>query len=148
MNIGKVKAMITELRNDVFNYIPIKGAMLKIGGNGIAANPSIIVSYNVASVARTGVGVYRITLNQSTVLGASILSNGVSSIDFIIAPTITSELFSAELVNISALVFDLITKEGVVAGGNKLEFNPYDIIPGDTVSIMSLISFGNKQIGE
>jgi len=148
MNIGKIKAMVTELRNDILNYMPIKGVMLKIGGNGIAANPSIIVAYNIASVVRTGIGVYRITLNQSTALGTSILSNGVSSIDFIIAPTVTSELYSAEIVNISTLIFDLITKEGVVGGGNKLEFNPYDIIPGDTVSIMSLISFGNKQIGE
>ena len=139
--LGKIKAMLSTLRSDIRNNIPIKGLMLSVEGNG-GANPSIITSYNVLSIIRTGVGVYNVTPIQDTYFGISIANNSVITSGFSIAPSITSELFNVDITPGAGNTFDVNVFELTVGLGSKLEVSPYDILPGDILGFNLLINAG------
>jgi hypothetical protein len=139
--LGKLRSMINLVRLDVTNFTPLKGMLLAITGAG-ASNPTIDTKYNVTTVVRTGVGVYRVTAIQGTVFGESLTGNSIILVSHSIQPSAVSEAHFAQLVAVSNTEFDIEVTEMTVGGGNKLEVNPYDIIAGDGVDVSVLINLG------
>jgi len=133
--------MIELLRRDVVNYAPLKGLLLAITGNG-GSDPSIATSYNVLTVTRTGIGVYRVTAIQNTIFGFSIGSNSAIALSHSIQPSVVSEAHFVRVIAVSPGIFDIEVTELTVGGGNKLEVNPYDILSSDGVDVTFLINAG------
>lgn len=143
--LGKLKSMISRLRDDLIDYAPIKGLMLAIEGNG-ASDPTIITGYNIDAVTRTGVGVYEVTLVQNTFYGIAIGDVSVSAIGYTIAPTVTTELYAVSVVSTGALTFDIEVSEVTQGTGNKLDIAPYDIVSGDSVSAALYMNLGGGEL--
>ncbi len=135
--------MVSQLRLDVIAYLPLKAVMLNIEGAG-GANPIIEANYNIDTVVRTGVGVYRITILQATMFGVSIENNGVPNIGNAIQASLSSDAHDIKILTISPTEFDLIVTEIIQGSGNKLEFQPYDIIAGDDVGLTILLTIRNE----
>ena len=147
MNNGKIKSYITKLINNIYNFMPFKAAMLRFEGNG-ASDPTIEVQYNITSLVRTGTGVYRITITRPTFLGVSVSNFTVASITHSIAPSVNSDFFTSEAITVSSTIFDVQVSEVSQGTGNRLDILPYDIVAGDRVHIMLLMSLGNSLPGE
>ena len=143
--IGKLKSMIRNLRADVIDFVPVKAMLIKFEGQG-ASNPTIITEYNILTLTRSGVGVYAGTVDQGTILGQSIFTASVFSSGFVIAPSVGSDFFTLNFVSTGALTFDISVLEVVQGSGNKLDFNPYDILAGDTVSATLLLNLGDGSL--
>jgi len=134
--------MISVLKRDVDDFSIFKGLLLSISGDVATSNPVVNVEFNVASVVRTGIGVYRITAKQSTFFGVPIGVNSIVTISHTIQPTAISEAHFVRLVRVNTITFDIEVTEMTVGGGNKLEVNPYDIISGDGVDTSFLLQLG------
>jgi hypothetical protein len=147
MNNGKIKSYITKLINNIYNFMPFKAVMLRFEGNG-ASDPTIEVQYNVTSLVRTGIGAYRITITKPTFLGVSVSNFTVSSITHSVAPSVNSDFFTSEAISVSSTIFDVQVSEVSQGAGNRLDILPYDIIAGDRVHVMLLMSLGNRLPGE
>lgn len=143
--IGKLKSMISKLRGEVLSFVPVKAMMLKFEGNG-ASNPTIDTQYNVASVTRSGVGVYAGTLTQGTFFGEDIFAESIFTSSFVIAPSLTSDMFIVSFVATGALTFDVSVLEVVQGAGNRLDFNPYDILAGDFISASLYLNLGDGSL--
>ena len=143
--LGKLKSMINILTNEVINFTALKGAMLNIEGAG-AGNPVINDSYNVTSVTRTGVGVYNVVPIQNTFYGLDIFTNSTRAANGVIAPTAASDAHFVELKTGVGSTFDIVITEMVQGVGNRIDFNPYDIIAGDNVTVSVLVNSGLGQL--
>ena len=139
--LGKLKSLITRFKRDVIEFSPLKGFLLSIEGNG-ANDPIIITGYNISTVVRTGVGVYRITVSQATMFGQPIGVNSAIINSHTIQPSIVSEAHFVTLVSVSAGVFDIEATEMTVGAGSKLEIAPYDIVSGDGIAIVAFLNLG------
>lgn len=140
--IGKLKTMVSDLRYRIINMVPIKGLMLSIIGAGTSA-PAIQTSYNVASVTRTGVGVYSVTYQATTFFGTNIATDIIVTSGHVIAPSAGSEFFVVSVTKGVGQTFDITVEEVVVGGGNKLEVQPYDLLATDSVDVSGLINAGH-----
>ena len=134
--------MISNLRGDVKDFSVFKGLLLSISGNIATSDPVVNVEYNIASVVRTGIGVYRITAKQDTIFGLLVGANSIVTISHTIQPSAASEAHFVRLVKVSSITFDIEVTEMTVGAGNKLEVNPYDIIAGDGVDTAFLLHLG------
>ena len=143
--IGKLKSVIEKLRDDIISFVPLKGMMLSIEGAG-ASDPTIKTSYNVTSAARTAIGVYQITLKQSTFFGVLIGSKGVPTLSFDIAPSATSDFFTVEIVEVFSNIFELKVFEVAQGTGNRLDITPYDILVNDNINTTILLNVGNGRL--
>lgn len=95
---------------------------------------------NVSSVVRQSVGVYRITIPQTTIFGVPI-STFVYPIVQVFAPSNTNEYVAAQYGGaISDGVFDFEVSEFYIAGQN-LRVQPYDLQSGDFCTIIGLLNY-------
>lgn len=131
--LGKLKSIVNKLRNEILQFLPFKALMIRVEGAG-ASDPTIQLEYNVGSVVRTGAGVYRLTLKQATFYGIPLLDNSVSTLNYSIAPNVNTDAYYVSLSPISSTEADIEVFEIAQGAGNKLQYIPYDIIAGDTVS--------------
>lgn len=143
--LGKIKSMVTALRAEIIQFLPLKGMAIRVTGND-TSNPSIISSYNVDSVTRTGVGVYRLVLTQETFFGIGILANAVSTINYSIEPSLNSDLFSVQIDVVSLTEFDIKVYEVAQGTGNRLDISPYDIQVTDTISGSFLLNINDGRL--
>lgn len=142
--LGKLKSIINKLRNEVIQFLPLKGLMIRVEGNGLG-NPIIQLEYNVSSVARTGVGVYRLTISQETFYGIPVIPNSVATLTYDIAPNVNTDAYYVALNVISTTVIDVQVFEAAQGAGNKIQYNPYDILAGDTISGSLLFNSGIRE---
>lgn len=136
IEVGKLKTRLYQSVKDYKAWLPSKAALLTIQGNG-AANPTLTNSYNVASATRTGVGVYQVTVTQSTYFTQNLLAQTVFALSKIIAPLTQS--YDVELVVTSATTFDIRVYKFAVVGA-AVQRAAYDLVAGDFVSVQGLYS--------
>jgi len=137
--LGKLKSMINRVALKVArvetgteNFFPAKGVMARFSGN-VLNPPTMITSYNVFPAVRTGVGVYVLLLQQTTILGKTITVDGVFSSDSVIQPTLNTDLFTVTISPVSVGSITINVSEVIQGPGNNLSITPYDIIVGDTI---------------
>ena len=143
--LGKVKSLVSKLRRDVINNVPIKGVMGRIEGNGLS-DPTIITSYNLASVVRTGVGVYRATLQQDTMYGIDLLDTGVYAESHSITSDPNTDLHIVRLVPVSSTEVDIEVYAVEQGLGIRIDITPYDFDVGDSISVGLYINAGNGEL--
>jgi len=105
-----------------------------------AGNPLLTNGYNVASVTRTGVGVYQVTVSQETYFTRNVLSNSVFSISNIIAPLTTS--YDVNVLVTGATTFEIRVYVRAVVGA-AVQRNAFDLLAGDFVSVTGLFSIND-----
>jgi len=132
MSVGKLHSMLENLRRKVIGTTMIKGAMLRLEGNGLS-DPTIITAYNIESLGRTSVGVYRGVIQQSTFQGVELISTGIPTLLEVIAPSINTDAFYVRLAPVTGTDFDIEVFEVAQGLGNKIQYTPYDIIAGDII---------------
>lgn len=138
---GKLKSSIGELQFAVANFTFLKGMALRIEGNG-GSDPDISVQYNIDTVVRQSEGVYRATLTQDTFFGTLIADNSITTVSFSIVNDGDSDGHFVSVAKITDLTFD-ISVVGLIQGtGNRIDFDPYDIVAGDFVDIGLLLDAG------
>lgn len=139
-------ASIADLARRFKATSPTAGCMFRISGNG-ASNPTIISSYNVTSITRTGAGTYRVTLKQSTVYGVGITSLGVLSAFWKIVPTGSTDSFEVTGTVISATQVD-IEVYALTVSGSKIVRTLYDFVSTDFIHVNALVSAGDGTLPE
>lgn len=143
--LGKLKSAISALRDDVVQNFPLKGAMVRIVGNGVG-NPTISNTYNIASVVRTGVGVYRGTMTQGSFYGVDLLTNGVFTSGFTIVASANTDNFLVNFTTVSPGIFDCKVYEISQGAGIRLTITPYDILATDTISCALLLNVNRGRL--
>lgn len=133
--LGKLKSMISQLRSDLYGLMPVKGMAVRLGGAGASA-PSVTNEYNYSAIARVGVGAYRVTLAQDSVYGSLVIDNGFPSVNHVISPTATTDLYTVDVTKVSDSQLDVKVYEVYLGGGFDLVKNPYDLQIGDYVHLM------------
>lgn len=138
--LAKVRSRLFSAVKDYKDWLPAKGALLTIEGQG-AGNPLLTNSYNIASVTRTGVGVYQVTVSQETYFTRNVLSNSVFSISHIIAPLTTS--YDVNVVVTGATTFEIRVYVRAVVGA-VVQRNAFDLLAGSFVSVTGLFSINES----
>jgi len=138
-SLSKVRSRLVSAVRDYKDWLPAKGALLTIEGQG-AGNPLLTNGYNVASVTRTGVGVYQVTVSQETYFTRNVLSNSVFSISHIIAPLTTS--YDVNVVVTGATTCEVRAYVRAVVGA-AVQRNAFDLLAGDFVSVTGLFSIND-----
>ena len=137
--LAKVRSRLVSAVRDYKDWLPAKGVLLTIEGQG-AGNPLTSNTYNVASVTRTGVGVYEVTVSQETYFTRNVLSNSVLTHSNVIAPLTTS--YDVNVVVTSATTFEIRVYVRAVAG-LVVQRLPFDLLAGSFVSITGLFSIND-----
>jgi hypothetical protein len=137
--LAKVRSRLFSAVRDYKDWLPAKSALLTIEGQG-AGNPVLTNAYNVASVTRTGVGVYEVTVSQETYFTRNVLSNSVFSISNIIAPLTTS--YDVNVVATGATTFEIRVYVRAVLG-LVVQRNAFDLLAGSFVSVTGLFSIND-----
>jgi hypothetical protein len=140
IELGKIKSRLYQSTKDYKAWLPSKAALLTIEGNG-AVNPTLTNSYNIASVTRTGAGVYQATLTQSTYFTQNILNQSVFALSKIIGPLAQS--YDVDVVVTSATTFEIrVYRFSVVL--TAVQRAAYDLLAGDFVSVQGLYSINSS----
>ena len=140
IELGKIKSRLYQSTKDYKAWLPSKAALLTIEGNG-AVNPTLTNSYNIASVTRTGAGVYQATLTQSTYFTQNILNQSVFELSKIIGPLAQS--YDVDVVVTSATTFEIrVYRFSVVL--TAVQRAAYDLLAGDFVSVQGLYSINSS----
>lgn len=137
--LGKIKTMITSQYVKVLNYFPLKGCALNITG-AAASNPTIDSSYNIASVVRSGVGTYVVTLSQPTIYGIDVAANSALSLTWNIEPIVTSALFKVDA-SLSSGVITIYVYQITISGLINVRAL-VDILSTDKISLSLIMSGG------
>jgi hypothetical protein len=145
--IGKLKALITKLRHDLVGSVLLKGSALRMEGNG-ASDPILANTYNIASVIRQGVGVYRVQVKQVTFYGVNILDRGTPALSYIITGDPTTDLHSITFQPGSGAAneFDIEVLAVEQGPGNQLSVTPYDLLAGDFVYFSLEVNAGDGDL--
>lgn len=97
--------------------------------------PDVLRSFNVASGSRIGVGVYEFDLTTTSYKGADLLTSAYGTFSHVIAPTLTTTLYSIAGEVVSASKFRIKVYEMTKApSSDSIVATPYDLDIGDTVS--------------
>ena len=137
--LAKVRSRVFSAVKDYKAWLPAKGVLLTIEGQG-AGNPLLTNPYNVASVTRTGVGVYQVTLSQETYFTRNVLTNSIITTSSIIAPLTTS--YDMRTVITSATTFDIMVFQLAVVGA-LVARTPFDLLAGDFLSVNGAFSIND-----
>ena len=143
--LGKIKSMVASLGRSLRYSTPIKGCVVKMTGDTLNP-PTIDSQYNVTSVTRFGIGVYRVTLQQSTMYGTEIYPNGVVTISHNIAPIAATDYFTVSSVYISPTIFEIKSYEVRQGASPALSLVAYDLTPSDTVDLSILLNYGDGRL--
>ena len=141
----KRRTQLGELNAALINYVPLKGLMLQMTGANLL-DPTIVNSYNVTSLTRTGVGTYQITVTQNTFYGLDITTFFVPVFSWVIAPSVTSSLYSVEVVNTGAATFDISVYAIIQGAGTTLARSPYDLLGADSVALSFVLNAGDGSL--
>jgi len=142
LNMGRNVDLLAKELDALRNIFPGKGFTVTLDGNN-SLDPIISNTYNLATVVRTSVGVYRITIAQSTFNGVLIGGIGTIVTSSDISPSLQSDLQIVEVTQIDASNFDVKVQEIIQGAGSSLDALPYDIKPGDRVSVALLLNQGD-----
>lgn len=137
--LAKIRARLTQSVRDYKAWLPAKGVLLTIEGQG-AGNPILTNPYNVASVVRTGVGVYQVTISQETYFTRNVLTNSIITTSSIIAPLTTS--YDMRTVVTGANTFEIRVYQLAVLGA-LVARNPFDLLAGDFLSVNGVFSINS-----
>lgn len=139
---------LTQISNHLtinHNLAGMKAFAASITGNSGSA-PSIVSSYNIASVARSSAGVYLFTLTQQTFFGTNALTGVWAPRPQIIVSSAASPLYQADLLPISTTQFRLYTSRmfvDVAGTPHVLTSAPYDITTADKVFLIGFAVVGD-----
>ncbi len=120
----------------------IKAMRLLATGNG-ASNPTIDSQYNVATIARTAAGTYRITLTQNIFWGIALTEDNSMLIPAVKLPS-SANAQVQYLYFVSAGVYDLFVYE-LSPSGPQGSIIPvlYDLEAGDTMEVLGWMDAGD-----
>lgn len=141
-----------SLRNsvDVELYLeltPVKAVHFAFEGRNTNGPATMPYSFNVATLERTGVGVYEGTVSQQTFYGVDIFDTANPFISYSFTNTITTEAFHVDFTATGSGGFTIEVYEWVQGAGSKIELVPYDPVQaGDLVFCTVLSDLGNGQL--
>lgn len=141
-----------SLRNsvDVELYLeltPVKAVHFAFEGRNTNGPATMPYSFNVATLERTGVGVYEGTVIQQTFYGVGIFDTANPFISYSFTNTITTEAFHVDFTATRSGGFTIEVYEWVQGAGSKIELVPYDPVQaGDLVFCTVLSDLGNGQL--
>ncbi|UKH48603.1 hypothetical protein [Vibrio phage vB_ValP_FGH] len=141
-----------SLRNsvDVELYLeltPVKAVHFAFEGRNTNGPATMPYSFNVATLERTGVGVYEGTVSQQTFYGVNIFDTANPFISYSFTNTITTEAFHVDFTATGSGGFTIEVYEWVQGTGSKIELVPYDPVQaGDLVFCTVLSDLGNGQL--
>lgn len=136
---GHREAAINRGRErDLRSFYPAKGAAVKLEGQG-GSDPTIISRYNIASVTRTGTGVYEVTLTQNECQGVDIVSEGF----LVDSSRIASATCIVDTVPTAPNQYIVTVYELGVSGASVTK-TPVDIAIGDYIDLVLLISINDR----
>lgn len=138
--LAKVRARLVQSVRDYKSWLPAKTVLLRIEGAG-AGNPTVTNDYNVASVTRTGAGIYEVTVSQPTYFTVNALANSVFAHSSIIDPLTSS--YQVETVVTGTSTFEIRVYELTVSGA-AVQRGAYDILAGDFVDVQALFSINDN----
>jgi hypothetical protein len=139
------KKELDSLAEDIlntFSFFPVKACSFLVDGNGVS-NPVVQHSYNVSSIVRSGVGIYTVTLLQGTINGQSIQSRHTYTIEHLINPSASSDQYRVEVSSFVGSTLVLSVYAVTVGAGTRLEYTPYDLQVGDSVTFNILMNSGS-----
>jgi len=141
----RISAALDELRGVVVNALPWKGIYVEADGV-TGTDPIVGGSYNLDTLTRTGVGLYRVQLRVATIAGISVADNIYPNIHIEIDPPnqpADTELFLGEIQarNEVAGWFDIQIWGAEVPPSGKLTLVAYDLQGNDR-----MFFFGNLSI--
>ncbi len=143
--IAKLKSMINLVDENIINTTFLKGFAFRLEGQGVS-NPLVTVGYNIRSVIRTGKGVYRVTLTQDTFFGFDVIDNALVSNSWNIINDAASDGHFVTLTDVSPGVADITVVNIEQGTGNRIDFNPYDLVAGDFVDIAGMLNVGSGEL--
>ena len=141
--LDAVEAKNNEQDSALNNYVAIKACQLNFtvdGSNNIVYN--VEFNINTSSSSRVGVGLYEFVLTQTTFDGDDLLSNLTVSMQEEIADSLNSAAYHLSFDNsgLPAGTFRIQVQIIEQGTGNRLEYNAYDLQPGDSVSLTALFN--------
>jgi len=113
---------------------PTRGMIVTLKGAG-ASTPTVITGFNVSNVVRISMGVYQVTLTQSTISGTNIEDISTVTTGHIIAPNLNSDLFYVRATFILPGLVNVEVFEVVQGTGTRIDMSAYDLQIGDTLSV-------------
>ena len=126
MSLGKLKQVIFGNRKLSEDSYPILGFGFSITGAG-AANPTINNSHNISSITRSGVGLYRIVIDQDTMYGNSVI-NGIFFEKINIIPIAADTNYQMQLYKIAPDTIDIAINQITSVAANLYDLTAIDEI--------------------
>ena len=132
----------------VVTAVPWKAVMAYIQGvNPGTVNPTYTNSYNVASIVRTGVGLYRVTLQFPVVQGITVLPLVYPLYTLQVAPAnypLDTKLFLMQFIPVDANlgIFDVQIIAATEGANGKITLVNYDLKTGDALWLQAYFNLG------
>jgi len=145
----RIQTAITLLNTRVITAVPWKGVMAYIVGvSPGTGNPTYSNSYNVASVVRTAIGKYRVTLQFPAVQSVLVLPLIYPVYTLQVDPAnypLDTKLFLMQFIPVdSALgIFDVQVLAGTEGANGKLTLVAYDLKTGDALWLQGFFNLGS-----
>lgn len=139
--ISRVESKVNNVTSQVLNYTSQKGLMLVATGIDLA-NPVVLDSYNVDSVLRNDLGVYRVTMKQDHMFNKNVFVASVHNVTYNIQQNATTDVFSVKLTYVTDGVFDIEVFEVTQGVGSGLTLTSYDLKNTDRISISLELTVG------
>ncbi|MCH9645664.1 MAG: hypothetical protein K0U08_03365 [Proteobacteria bacterium] len=135
--------LINKTSEMIGQSLPMSGLLLNFEGVSLT-NPTVKKGYNVDAAVRQGVGVYRVTMTQSSFYGVDIFLNSTICVYDGITPSANTSLFKVKVESVSTGVFDVKTYEVIKGGGTGVTLTPYEIDVGDIINVSFLFNNGEE----
>jgi len=144
---GKLKSMINRLSGRVINNVLLKGVTIILEGDG-ANDPILTNDYNVVSVIRQGIGIYRVQVKQITFHGVNIFLRGIPNLESVITSNANTDLHEVgfQLSGGGSNEFDIQVFAIEQGTGNRLDIVPFDIEAGDFVYMSLEVNAGDGDL--
>ena len=153
-DVDKLLGRVSTLENSVAaiqvvvaNFSLLKGLKLKFTVD-VSNNILHTINYNINTVSssRISTGVYRFTLLQDTFYGYGVIANSTAALTFVIADSATSEGYKVDFAEVTASTFEIRVQSITQGTGNKLQLDPYDLQPGDTITTTAMFGFPTSEL--
>lgn len=132
---------------DLIQFIAFKALFVEFQGSStLGPVPIIGDTYNLASLERTGVGVYVATATQLTAYGYNLFDNAVVSLEFLFSASANTEVFTVKSFQVADGVFNIFVNEVTKGVGDNLVETPYD--PDQPLDAIRMIISSNIGTGE
>jgi len=144
----RIQTAITLLNSRVVTAVPWKGFMVYIVGvSPGTGNPTYSNSYNVASVVRTAIGKYRVTLQFPAVQSVLVLPLVYPVYTLQVDPAnfpLDTKLFLMQFIPVDSNlgIFDVQVLAGTEGANGKLTLVDYDLKTGDTLWLQGFFNLG------